>query len=87
MIYKEKMAAKNIHTASFRKFSRLLIKKANKYNVTIIKADRFYASTKKCSCCGNIMIMEIDKRTYMCDKCNYVIDRDLNADINLAQYK
>ena len=87
MTYKEKMAAKNIHTASFRKFSRLLIQKANKYNVTIIKADRFYASTKKCSCCGNIMIMEIDKRTYMCDKCNYVIDRDLNAAINLAQYK
>ena len=87
MSYKEKMAAKNIHTASFRKFSRLLIEKANKYDVTIIKADRFYASTKKCSCCGDIKVMKIDERTYMCDKCNLVIDRDLNAAINLANYK
>ena len=87
MSYKEKMAAKNIHTASFRKFSRLLIEKANKYDVTIIKADRFYASTKKCSCCGNIKIMKIQDRVYKCDYCNLVIDRDLNSAINLANYK
>ena len=86
MTYQEKLAAKNIHTASFKKFSRLLIEKANKYNVTIIKADKYYASTKKCSCCGNKKIMKIDDRTYKCDICNLIIDRDLNAAINLANY-
>ena len=87
MTYKEKMAAKNIHTASFRKFASILTNKANKYSITLIKANRYYASTKKCSCCGNRKVMEIDERTYKCEECNLVIDRDLNAAINLAQYK
>jgi putative transposase len=86
MTYQEKLAAKNIHTASFKKFSRLLIEKSNKYNITIIKADKYYASTKKCSCCGNKKIMKIDDRIYKCDICNLIIDRDLNAAINLANY-
>ena len=87
MTYQEKIAAKNIHTASFRKFGRLLIEKAKKYYVTVIKADRYYASTKRCSCCGNIKKMEIQDRVYNCEYCNLVIDRDLNAAINLANYK
>ena len=87
MTYKEKIAAKNIHTASFRKFASILINKANKYSITLVKANRYYASTKKCSCCGNRKVMEIDARTYKCEECNLVIDRDLNAAINLAQYK
>ena len=86
MTYKEKLAAKNIHTASFRKFATLLTNKANKYNITFIKANGYYASTKKCSCCGSIKVMEIDDRTYKCEECNLVIDRDLNAAINLAIY-
>ena len=57
------------------------------YSITLIKANRYYASTKKCSCCGNRKVMEIDERTYKCEECNLVIDRDLNAAINLAQYK
>ena len=87
MTYQEKIAAKNIHTASFRKFGRLLIEKAKKYYVTVIKADKYYASTKRCSCCGNIKKMEIQDRVYNCEYCNLVIDRDLNAAINLANYK
>jgi len=87
LTYKEKMAAKNIHTASFRKFANILINKANKYNITLIKANRYYASTKKCSCCGCVRIMDIDERTYRCDECSLVINRDLNAAINLANYK
>ena len=86
MTYKEKMAAKNIHTTSFREFSTLLMNKANKYNITLIKANRYYAFTKKCSCCKSIKIMEIDDRAYKCEQCNLEIDRDLNAAINLANY-
>ena len=86
MTYQEKMAAKNIHTASFKKFATLLIEKANKYNIKVVKAERYYASTKICSCCGNLRIMEIDERIYKCEGCNLVIDRDLNAAINLADY-
>ena len=86
MTYKEKIAAKNIHTASFRKFATLLIEKANKYNIKVVKANRYFASTKKCSCCGCRKVMEIDERIYRCEECNLVIDRDLNAAINLANY-
>ena len=87
MTYQEKIAAKNIHTASFRKFGIILIEKAKKYYVTVIKADKYYASTKRCSCCGNIKKMKIQDRVYNCEYCNLVIDRDLNAAINLANYK
>lgn len=80
------MAAKNIRTTSFREFSTLLMNKANKYNITLIKANRYYASTKKCSCCKSIKIMEIDDRTYKCEQCILEIDRDLNSAINLANY-
>ena len=83
---KQKKYFSFLHPASFRKFATLLTNKANKYNITFIKANRYYASTKKCSCCGSIKVMEIDDRTYKCEECNLVIDRDLNAAINLAIY-
>ena len=52
-------------------------------------ADRFYPSTKKCSnpTCGNVKEeMDLSERVYVCEKqeCGLIIDRDLNAALNLA---
>ena len=88
MTYQEKEAAKNLHEASLRKFRVLLKDRVSKYkDIKIVIADKYYPSTKKCSCCGNIKNMEIHDRVYVCDCCNVIINRDLNAAINLANYK
>ena len=87
MTYEEKQASKNITEASLRKFRILLKDRIRKYETTIVIADKYYASTKMCSKCGNKKIMKINDRVYKCDCCDLVIDRDLNAAINLANYK
>jgi putative transposase len=87
MTYEQKQASKNITEASLRKFRLILTDRIRKYNTKIVIADKYYPSTKKCSCCGNIKIMKIQDRVYKCDYCNLAIDRDLNSAINLANYK
>ncbi|HZR43055.1 MAG TPA: transposase [Ktedonobacteraceae bacterium] len=48
--------------------------------------DRFFPSTKTCSGCGHVKKrMPLKYRTYCCLKCDLVIDRDLNAAINLER--
>jgi putative transposase len=46
-------------------------------------ADRFFASTKTCSSCGHKQKMPLDKRVFDCEICPLVLDRDVNAAINL----
>ncbi len=88
MTREQKEAAKNLHEASLRKFRILLIDRLSKYkDISIVIADKYYPSTKKCSNCGNIKTMDIKDRVYECECCNTVINRDLNAAINLANYK
>jgi len=53
--------------------------------VRVMFADRFYPSSKKCSACGYIKAdLRRSDRTYVCESCGVVLDRDLNAAINLA---
>ena len=50
--------------------------------------DKFYPSSKTCSCCGNIKKdLKLSDRMYKCDVCGLVIDRDYNASINLTNYE
>ena len=51
---------------------------------TPIEVDKFYPSTKTCSCCLDIKKKnKLSMRIYKCKTCGYVIDRDLNAAINI----
>jgi putative transposase len=50
---------------------------------TPIKVDRWFASTKTCSRCGNIREIGLDERLYVCPVCGLVIDRDYNSSHNL----
>lgn len=46
--------------------------------------DRFYPSSKTCSCCGLInSSLSLKDREWSCDSCNTLHDRDLNASINI----
>src|SRR5882762_653849 len=50
------------------------------------KADRWYPSSKTCSGCGVVKTkLRLSERTFRCDECGLVLDRDLNAARNLAQ--
>ena len=72
----------------FNKFTNILKYKCEWNNIKFIKADRFYPSSKLCSCCGNIKRdLKLKDRTYKCSFCGLVIDRDFNASLNLANYK
>jgi putative transposase len=87
MTYEQKQASKNIVEASLRKFRLLLSSRIRRYDTNIVIADKYYPSTKMCNRCGHIKEMKIQDRVYKCDCCGLVIDRDLNASINLANYK
>jgi putative transposase len=58
--------------------------KAKWNGVNVSVADRFFPSSKLCSKCGIIKDdLKLSDRTYICE-CGNIIDRDLNAAINLA---
>lgn len=62
--------------------------KCRRAGIPFVTADKSYPSTKRCSKCGNMdqNLMVIDSsrdRKFHCHKCGLVIDRDLNASINL----
>lgn len=51
-----------------------------------IMVDRFFPSSKRCSHCGFVKThLGLDERTYRCEACGLVIDRDYNASLNLMQ--
>ena len=79
--------AKAISNIGFHEFKRQLEYKCLWYGKDLVIANRFYASSKLCSCCGNKKDdLTLNNRTYYCDACGIEVDRDLNAAINLEQY-
>lgn len=85
---KNKHLSKAIAEQGFYQFITFMKYKSNKYGIEFIQANRFYPSSKMCSCCGNIKKdLKLSDRIYHCNKCGMVLDRDKNASINLANYK
>lgn len=76
--------AQPVSDVAFCELCRQIEYKASLNGVTIVKADRFYPSSKTCSVCGNIkQELKLSDRTYHCDKCGAILDRDYNASLNL----
>lgn len=72
--------------ASLGQLSRLIDYKAGWYAATVVTADRWHPSSKTCSGCGAVKTkLRLAERRYLCTDCGLVIDRDLNAAINLAR--
>lgn len=78
--------AKHVHDAGWAELVRQLEYKATWYGATIVKADRFYPSSKTCSACGAVKAkLSLAERMFVCDTCGTRADRDVNAAINLAR--
>jgi len=79
--------AQVIGDVSFGEIARQLAYKAQWQGKELVKADQWFASSKLCSHCGHKKEkLTLCERTYKCKSCGLVIDRDLNAAINLANY-
>jgi len=85
---KNKHLSKAIQEQCFHKFISILEYKSKFNSIEFVKADRFYPSSKTCSCCGAIKKdLKLKDRVFICPSCNSSIDRDKNASINLSRYK
>ena len=83
---KNRHLSKAIGQQCFTEFRRQIEYKALWNNISIIIADRFYPSSKLCSCCGNIKSdLKLSNRIYKCE-CGNVMDRDYQASLNLKRY-
>jgi len=79
--------ARSVADMSFFEFRRQLEYKSETTNSKIIIADRWFASSKTCSNCGEKKSeLALSERTYHCEVCGFVCDRDINAAINLKNY-
>ena len=76
--------AKSIQELGLYEMRRQLEYKSEWYGRDLIFVDRFFASSKLCSCCGwKNTNLKLSDREFVCEKCGLVIDRDENAAINI----
>ena len=76
--------AESILEMNFGEFRRILEYKAKWYNRKIVFVDRFYPSSKICSCCGyKYKDLTLDIREWSCPNCGNHHDRDINAATNI----
>ena len=82
---KNRRLAKSIADASWSEFRRQLHYKAEWYGKRIVEIDRFYPSSQTCSCCGARWsgTKDLKVRKWQCPACEAVLDRDVNAAINI----
>ena len=84
---KNKHLAKAIAEQKFFEFKRQIEYKTETLGIQFVGVPTFYPSSKICSECGCIKSdLKLSDRTYRCEHCGNVIDRDLNAAINLSNY-
>ena len=83
---KNRRLAQAIGDVGFYEFKRQLLYKASWYGSRVILADRWEPSSKRCSGYGWVDAdLTLSDRTFRCAQCGMVLDRDLNAAINLVQ--
>lgn len=83
---KNKHLSKATQEQGFYEFRRQIEYKSEWNHIPVIIADRFFPSSKLCSCCGNIKKdLKLSDRIYKC-ACGNMIDRDFQASLNLKVY-
>ena len=83
---KNRHLSKAVQEQGLSEFRRQIEYKAKWNNIPVIIADRFFPSSKMCSCCGNIKKdLKLSDRIYKCE-CGNIINRDFQASLNLKKY-
>ena len=76
--------AKSIQEVGFYKFRQILEDKARNNYKQVVFIDRFYPSSKTCSCCGyKTQELKLSDRFWACPECGEHHDRDINAAVNI----
>lgn len=76
--------AKAVSDAAFAEFRRQLEYKTARTGAALRVIDRWYPSSKTCSACGAVKAkLSLSERVFHCDGCGLVMDRDLNAAVNI----
>ena len=85
-IMKNRHLSEAIQQQGLYEFRRQIEYKAKWNNIPLIIADRFFPSSKMCSCCGHIKKdLKLSDRIYKCE-CGNIINRDFQASLNLKKY-
>ena len=83
---KNRHLSEAIQQQGLSEFRRQIEYKAKWNNIPLIVADRFFPSSKMCSCCGHIKKdLKLSDRVYKCE-CGNIINRDFQASLNLKKY-
>jgi putative transposase len=84
---KNKHLSRAIQEQCFFEFERQIKYKSEWNGIKFILANRFFPSSKTCSNCKFVKKdLKLKDRIYTCKHCGFVIDRDINASINLMNY-
>ena len=79
--------ARTVADAAMGQLLRFLKTKITNAGGDLFIASRWFPSTKRCSCCGHVKKrMPLKHRTYHCLVCGLIMDRDLNAALNLLWF-
>ncbi|WP_454858665.1 RNA-guided endonuclease InsQ/TnpB family protein [Promicromonospora soli] len=86
-IMSNRRLARAVGDAAWGELARQITYKQHWHGGQVVVADRWFASSKTCSSCGQIKPnLTLKDRTYACGHCGLVRDRDLNAATNLAAW-
>jgi len=82
----QKLWGRKVSDLSFSDFINFLEYRCSEYDKKLIKIDRWFPSSKKCSVCGYINNeLKLSDRSWICPDCFTNHDRDLNASINIYE--
>ncbi|MFH8694484.1 RNA-guided endonuclease InsQ/TnpB family protein [Streptomyces chartreusis] len=78
--------AKSVHDAGWSAFVTMLEYKAARYGRTFVRIGRFEPTSQVCSACGvKDGPKPLGVRVWTCGACGAVLDRDINAAVNVAK--
>ena len=84
---KNRHLSKAIGEMGFYDFIRIMKYKCEWHGIEFVQANRFFPSSKTCSCCGCIHKgLKLSDRIFECPECGFTIDRDYNSSVNLSNY-
>jgi len=84
---KNRHLSEGVQEQNLYEIRRQIEYKAHWAKIAVVIADRWYPSSKTCIECGYVKKdLKLSDRTYICPHCGNVIDRDLQAALNLKRY-